>query len=60
MEMYVDHQLTTFVRSQLKKWHQQMFEKFSNLDIDSAGRGGEYTPQVNYNMYCLPSPLTVP
>jgi len=23
-----------------------MFEKFSNLDIDSAGRGGEYTVQV--------------
>lgn len=24
----------------------QMFEKFSNLDVDSAGRGGEYTVQV--------------
>ena len=23
-----------------------MFEKFSNLDIDSAGSGGEYTVQV--------------
>jgi hypothetical protein len=23
-----------------------MFEKFSNLDVDSAGRGGEYTVQV--------------
>lgn len=23
-----------------------MFEKFSSLDIDSAGRGGEYTVQV--------------
>lgn len=23
-----------------------MFEKFSNLDIDSAGRGGEYVVQV--------------
>jgi hypothetical protein len=23
-----------------------MFEKFSNLEIDSAGRGGEYTVQV--------------
>jgi alpha,alpha-trehalase len=25
----------------------QMFEKFSNLDINAAGRGGEYTVQVN-------------
>lgn len=25
----------------------QMFEKFSNTDIDSAGRGGEYTVQVS-------------
>lgn len=23
-----------------------MFEKFSNLDVDSAGSGGEYTVQV--------------
>ncbi|KAF5315219.1 hypothetical protein D9619_007257 [Psilocybe cf. subviscida] len=25
-----------------------MFEKFSNLDIDSAGRGGEYTVQAGF------------
>lgn len=25
-----------------------MFEKFSNLDIDSAGRGGEYVVQVRF------------
>ena len=25
-----------------------MFEKFSNLDVDSAGRGGEYTVQVRF------------
>jgi len=25
-----------------------MFEKFSALDVDSAGRGGEYTVQVCY------------
>ena len=31
----------------------QMFEKFSNLDIDSAGRGGEYTVQVSVNVYSL-------
>ena len=26
----------------------QMFEKFSNLDVDSAGQGGEYTVQVRF------------
>ena len=26
----------------------QMFEKFSNLEIDSAGRGGEYTVQAGF------------
>ncbi|KAG2009793.1 trehalase [Coprinopsis cinerea AmutBmut pab1-1] len=26
----------------------QMFEKFSNLDIDSAGRGGEYVVQAGF------------
>jgi alpha,alpha-trehalase len=26
----------------------QMFEKFSNIDIDSAGRGGEYTVQAGF------------
>ena len=26
----------------------QMFEKFSNLDIDSAGSGGEYTVQAGF------------
>lgn len=25
-----------------------MFEKFSNLDIDSAGQGGEYTVQAGF------------
>lgn len=25
-----------------------MFEKFSNLEIDSAGRGGEYTVQAGF------------
>ena len=25
-----------------------MYEKFSSLDIDSAGGGGEYTVQVTY------------
>lgn len=25
-----------------------MFEKFSNTDIDSAGRGGEYTVQAGF------------
>jgi alpha,alpha-trehalase len=25
-----------------------MFEKFSNLDVDSAGRGGEYTVQAGF------------
>jgi alpha,alpha-trehalase len=25
-----------------------MFEKFSNLDIDSAGSGGEYTVQAGF------------
>lgn len=25
-----------------------MFEKFSNLNIDSAGRGGEYTVQAGF------------
>ena len=25
-----------------------MFEKFSNLDVDSAGQGGEYTVQVRF------------
>jgi alpha,alpha-trehalase len=25
-----------------------MFEKFSNLDIDSSGRGGEYTVQAGF------------
>ncbi|KNZ74974.1 Trehalase [Termitomyces sp. J132] len=32
-----------------------MFEKFSNVDIDSAGRGGEYTVQVNISLPCQPS-----
>jgi alpha,alpha-trehalase len=33
-----------------------MFEKFSNLDIDSAGRGGEYTVQVRTSemwLFCV-------
>ena len=25
-----------------------MFEKLSNLDVDSAGQGGEYTVQVRF------------
>ncbi|KAJ3518159.1 hypothetical protein NLJ89_g25 [Agrocybe chaxingu] len=36
-----------------------MFEKFSNLDIDSAGRGGEYTVQVLMTFFLpriVPSP----
>jgi alpha,alpha-trehalase len=28
-----------------------MFEKFSTLDIDSAGRGGEYTVQVSAQIH---------
>src|SRR5690349_296972 len=32
-----------------------MFEKFSVLDVDSAGRGGEYTVQVRpFNMTSMP------
>ena len=31
-----------------------MFEKFSNLDVDSAGRGGEYTVQVSLDMFSSP------
>jgi alpha,alpha-trehalase len=31
-----------------------MFEKFSNLDVDSAGGGGEYTVQV-----CISFPLSL-
>lgn len=30
-----------------------MFEKFSILDIDSSGSGGEYTVQVRINVYIL-------
>ena len=26
-----------------------MFEKFSNMDVDSAGQGGEYTVQVRFS-----------
>ncbi len=32
-----------------------MFEKFSTSDIDSAGRGGEYTVQV-WQCCCIPLP----
>ena len=30
-----------------------MFEKFSNLDVDSAGQGGEYTVQVRLYIFHL-------
>lgn len=36
-----------------------MFEKFSNLDIDSAGRGGEYVVQVCPNLGSQNCILTV-
>lgn len=32
-----------------------MFEKFSVLDVDAAGRGGEYTVQVCFSSFSLPS-----
>ena len=35
-----------------------MFEKFSNLDVDSAGGGGEYTVQVRISCYFLLAVLT--
>ena len=30
-----------------------MFEKFSNLDVDSAGQGGEYTVQVRLYIFFI-------